>query len=494
MPRDVSQLIDHLRRSGGDTTDVEVKSAAGGLPASLTATLSALANQPGGGTVILGLDEQAGFRPVRLPDPQVLKQGLAAKARAFTPPVRLTIDDAEVDGTAVIVAQVHECDRSAKPCRVAATGTAYLRGYDGDYALSDLDEQGFLAARQPPLFDRSPVEDATIDDLDAELVDAYLSAVRDRDPLGLGRFPDDDELLRRAGVTRDGGQPTVAGILALGVHPQQWFPRYVIQAAAQRLPTDSAATRARNQVVISGPIPRMLDAALLWARRTFDTAIVAEPDGSVHDRPSYPLVAFRELVANALVHRDLDHWSAGLAVEVRLLRDRLIVANPGGLYGITVDRLGRDAVTSARNARLVAICQHVRSPETGARVIEALASGIPTVTESLADQGLPPAHYIDSGIRFTVVLHQHATAPPGPAERTTAETSLGITERRVHQALTQNGKTVRELSEELALSAPSIRKALRGLRDRGLATQSGGRGRITLYQRKEFPAGPGGPR
>jgi hypothetical protein len=33
-----------------------------------------------------------------------------------------------------------------------------------------------------------------------------------------------------------------------------------------------------------------------------------------------------------------------------------VVTNPGGLYGITVDRLGHDAVTSARNGRLVAIC------------------------------------------------------------------------------------------------------------------------------------------
>jgi len=87
----------------------------------------------------------------------------------------------------------------------------------------------------------------------------------------------------------------------------------------------------------------------------------------------------------------------------------LVVSNPGGLYGITVDRLGQDAVTSARNARLVAICQHVRSPQTGARVIEALASGIPTITEALAEHHLPPAHYIDSGIRFTVVLHQPTT-------------------------------------------------------------------------------------
>lgn len=166
-------MIAFLRAAGGDTTQVEVKSAAGGLPASLTSTLSALANQPGGGIIILGLDERAGFRPIELSDPQILKQGLAARARAFTPPVRLTIDDGEVDGATVVVAQVHECDRSTKPCRVTATGRAYLRGYDGDYALSDVEEQGFLAARQPPLFDRSPVEDATVDDLDTELVDAF---------------------------------------------------------------------------------------------------------------------------------------------------------------------------------------------------------------------------------------------------------------------------------------------------------------------------------
>ncbi|WP_322755336.1 ATP-binding protein [Frankia sp. Cas3] len=474
-------MIAELRAVGGDTTDIEVKSAAGGLPASLTATLSALANLPGGGTIILGLDERLGFRPVRIVDPQALKQGLAAKARAFTPPVRLTIDDGIADGEPVVVAQVHECDRSTKPCRVTATGASYLRGYDGDYTLSALEEQGFLAARRPPrrppLFDRSPVEDARLDDLDIELVETFLDAVRERDPSGLGRFDDDAELLCRAGVTLTGGQPTVAGLLALGVHPQQWFPRYVIQASAHPLPGDPAGTRARNQTTITGSIPRMLDAALLWARRTADTTIVSEPDGTVHDRTAYPLLAFRELIANALVHRDLDHWSIGLAIEVRLRRDRLVVSNPGGLYGITVDRLGRDVVTSARNARLVAICQHVRSPQTGARVIEALASGIPIITEALADYHLPPAHYIDSGIRFTVVLHQPTTTT------TATEPRLNGTELRIYQALADGARTVADLEQDLKLAGPNIRKVLRGLRARGLVTQHGGRGRPTTYQR-----------
>ena len=475
VQEDLDGLVRALRASGGDTAAIEVKSAAGGLPVSLTSSLSALANLPGGGTIILGLDERTGFRPVQLLDPQALKQGLAAKARAFTPPVQLTIDDGLVDGQPVVVARVHECDPSAKPCRVTGTGIAYLRGYDGDFPLSDLEIQGFLAARRPPLFDRRPVEGAGWDDLDAELVTSYLATVRERDATGLGRFTDDAELLRRAGVIVAGGQPTVAGLLALGAHPQQFFPRYVIQAAVEPLPQDPPAVRARNQVTITGPIPRMLDAALDWARRAFDTSIVENPDGTVTDQPAYPLLAFREIIANVLIHRDLDDWSQAFAVEVRLRRDRLVVTNPGGLYGITVDRLGRDAVTSARNGRLVAICQHVRSAGTGGRVIEALASGIPTITHELSSHALPPAEFVDANIKFTVLLRSATAAAK-------SRPPLGTTELRIYEALGPSRLTVAEMEATLGLTAPTIRKALRGLRNRGLVHQDGGKGRPTTYR------------
>ncbi|HEX7162460.1 MAG TPA: hypothetical protein VF223_14640 [Trebonia sp.] len=209
-----------------------------------------------------------------------------------------------------------------------------------------MEEQAFIAARKPPMFDRAPAEGAVFSDLDPELVDAYVQSVRRREPEGLGKFEDRMELLRRACVTTADNVPTVAGILALGLYPQQFFPRFVIQAAAEPLQGAPARARARDQAKITGPIPSVLDQAMEWARRTFDTFIVSQADGSVHDRYAYPPVAFRELIANALIHRDLDVWSAGLAIEVRLRRDRLVIANPGGLYGINVERLGRDPVTS----------------------------------------------------------------------------------------------------------------------------------------------------
>lgn len=474
-PTDLTDLVLQLREAGGDFEAVEVKSAAAGFPESLTPTLSAMANLPGGGLIVLGLDEATGFRPVALKDAQALKQALRQKARSYEPPVRLTIRDGEIEGHRVIAATVHECDPSAKPCRVAASGKAYLRSYDGDYELSAIEQQAFLAQRRPPHFDRQAVAGSSVADLDDDLVELWRAAARVRDPRGLGRFTNDDELLHRSGVVTPEGTPTVAGLLALGRYPQQWFPRYVIQVGVEPRADDPPGTRATNVQSIAGPIPMMLDEALTWARRSFATRIVAAADGTVSDVPAYPIEAFRELASNALVHRDLDDWSQGLAVEIRLRADRLVIQSPGGLYGITVDRLGRAGVTSARNALLIAICQDVRSSDTGSRVTEALASGLPTVVADLNRDGLPPAHFGDSGTRFTVILRQ----PKAPGTKH----QLTETATRIYDALAGAPATVSELETALNLAAPNIRKALRQLRAVGLVRQNGGPGQPTTYDR-----------
>ncbi len=475
MP-DVTDLVNRLRASGGDGTAIEVKSAAAGLPQSLTESLSALANLPGGGLVILGLDERTGFTPVKLGDPQALKQGLASKARAYTPPVHLSIEEGTVDGEPVIVARVAECDPSAKPCRVAATGRAYLRGYDGDYELSALEEQAFMLQRRTPRFDREPVPGTSVEDLDPQLRSEWIRTARERDPVGLGRFTDESELLRRAGIVSRSGELTMAGLLALGIHPQQWLPRYVIQLASRFTTPSPDGVRAADVTILSGPIPALLAGAMSWARRIFSSAIVSSSDGDVRDRPEYPLEAFRELIGNALVHRDLADWSSGLAIEVRHLPDRLVIINPGGLFGITVDRLGAEAVSSPRNAQLLTICQYVRSPDDGNRVVEALATGIPIVTAALHDAHFPEARYVDEGIRFTVILRRHERRPRTPV--------TGRTAVRVWSALRDSGQAIDDLVEATGLAAPNIRRVLRDLRKRDLAEQLGGPGQVTRYRRK----------
>lgn len=489
MLRDISDLVSTLRINGGDHADVEVKAAQGGLPESLTSTLSALANLPGGGLIILGLDERAGFVPVGLDDPQALKQALGNRARGFLPPVRLSIDDAQIGDQPVIVATVHECDPSAKPCRVQSSGLAYLRSYDGDYALSAIEEQAFLAARKAPHFDREAVSGTTRSDLDSELVAAWLDTVRRDSATALGRFRDDEEVLRRAGVVTSSGELSLAGLLTLGAYPQEHLPRFVVQAAADPLPGDPPDIRARNAATFDGPIPTMLAGIQRWAAKNMSSTIRGGSSGDVRTQYDYPLEAVRELVTNALIHRDLDTWSQGLAVEVRLRQGRFVIANPGGLYGITVDRLGLEHVTSARNQRLVNLCQYARIPGRDARVIEGLATGLPTVARELATADLPPAQFIDEGIRFTVILHRTRHSGQGSRSRSADDgrsviLPAGTNLAAVYRVLTEP-RTAAEIAQRTELTKASVRKALQSLRDNyGIVEQHGGRGRHTTYERR----------
>jgi ATP-dependent DNA helicase RecG len=389
----VLALIADLREEGSDTTSVEVKTAAGGMPGDLSRTISAFANTPGGGTVILGVDERSGFAVRGVYDAAQAQAALASMARqALEPPILVEVTSSVVEGSVVVVARVGEAPASLKPVRVKSSGKAYLRGYDGDYEMSKLEEQAFIANRDHPRFDQQAAAGATFDDLDSALLANYTETCRSSSSAlaGFSR----NELLLRTGVTTPEGGVTVAGLLALGKYPQQFLPNVVVQASVAPRPGDPPGTRASDVRKFDGPLPLIMDELTRWVQRNTRTRVRFGEDGHGRDEPEYPVEAVRELISNALVHRDLGPHAMPYAVSVVLESNQLVISNPGGLWGITVDRLGRERVSSARNDRLLRIAQNVRTID-GRRVVEAIASGIPTVLDSLAKAGMVPPAFHD---------------------------------------------------------------------------------------------------
>jgi len=55
---ELEEIVASLRQMGADLTHVEAKRAGRELPRRLWETLSAFANTPGGGVIILGVDEE----------------------------------------------------------------------------------------------------------------------------------------------------------------------------------------------------------------------------------------------------------------------------------------------------------------------------------------------------------------------------------------------------------------------------------------------------
>ncbi|MGE3449677.1 MAG: helix-turn-helix domain-containing protein, partial [Microbacteriaceae bacterium] len=316
-------LVADLRAEGSDLAEVEVKRASGGYPQNMAPTLSAFGNTPGGGLIVFGLDERGSFEAVGVYDAAACKQAVAASARnAVDPPLTISVDTVRLEDVDIVIATVNELPASGKPCRARADGRAYLRSYDGDYPLSELEEQAFIANRTTPRFDHETVPGATVEDLDNDLIDSYRRTASESS-LALRQF-ESDELLFRTGVIAGPNRvPTVAGILALGIYPQQFFPNLVIQASAAPKPDDPPGTRVTDARRFDGPVPTMLDEAVRWVGRNSKTRIRFGRDGSGRDEPEYPLVAVRELLSNALMHRDLGPYSLGEAITLRLTEDQM---------------------------------------------------------------------------------------------------------------------------------------------------------------------------
>lgn len=414
---ELARLVALLRQARTDLGDVEVKAAAGGLPKSVRETLSAFSNDRGG-TLILGLEEERDFRPAPGFDAARVRDTLAAACNDdLHPPVRAEIEIVEFDGALVVVADVGELDPRFKPCYVASRGEyngSFTRGGDGDRRLTDFEIHLLHTNRGQPLDDRQPVSDATPTDLDPLETQLLIARVRQRQPRAFAGLPDEQVLRRlnilvedQAGTVR----PTLGGLLALGLYPQQFFPQ--LNATLVVYPGVSAedipinGPRFLDNRSLDGSIPTIVDEAVAAVLR--NTSVRSFVDGSGRtDVYDYPAEVVREAVANALLHRDYSPYSRGTPVQITLYADRLVIANPGGLFGaITEDDLGGEGVTSTRNPVLAKLLQDVRSPESGRMVCENRASGIPTMLRELRRARSPLPEFHSRITRFKVIMPRH---------------------------------------------------------------------------------------
>lgn len=475
---ELRELIVSLRERGGDTTELEVKLGAGGCPG-LGPTLCAFGNMPSGGTIIVGLDEGRNFAAAGVQSPAEMEAGIAAQARtAVVPPVQVTFEEAEVDGAVVVIATVYPVPSSQRPCR--HQGHAYLRQADGDYVMSEQEAQQVLAMRERPRNDAVPMDGATVDDLDSDLVTKFLSQAR-ATSRRLATEPDSEVLERKGVLAPDGNRPTLAGLYALGSYPQEFLPSLSLTAAVQLDPR--TGDRTRDLVHLDGPLPALLDGAMEWVARNTQTTIRFGPDGHGRDLSEIPMIAVRELIANALIHRDLGQHTQGKRVELRLTGDLLVIANPGGLYGVSRQQLGAPGGKSAVNEYLYDICKLTRT-EDGARLIEGEGGGIREVQRVLQAANMRQPRFVDTGVTFTVLIPRHSLIPPldvGWLTRLDSADTLNDVQRRILVGIRHGEEwTNRRVREEFApIDSREAKASLQDLVSRGLAVALGARGQTS---------------
>ena len=402
----LAETLAELRAFGDDTTLIECKTAAGGVPEDLGETLCAFANMPQAGTIILGVSERKGFEVTGVQNPAEMEKAVTSVNRTTVQPApQLTFSHRTVDNKQVVVVEVTPLMPSEKPATFR--NKAYLRQADGDYEMNSNDlkmlELSALTENQQTHFDFQTVPGTDTGVLDAEVLNEFIASVR-QSRSRVARIDDDTQLLQVTNVTDNQGNIRLGGLYALGYLPQSVEPALGATVAV-RLSRGDGVGRHKNLKEIEGPVPVMLVEVIAWIRQNTDTVSRYTENGHLVDEPEFPPSAIREVLANALVHRDLGpSVEVGKKVEVRITEKMLVVVSPGGLRGLSASQLESPELTKAPvNKRLYEIARYLRTAD-GERVIEGEGGGIQEILTATREARLPKPRFIDNGVTFKVLF------------------------------------------------------------------------------------------
>lgn len=240
-------------------------------------------------------------------------------------------------------------------------------------------------------FETTRVPDATLDDVSLGLFEAYKSELPDPDAADSIRRSVQDHLASLQLLCDQANVPTVAGIVMFGKNPRHFIPGAYVELV--RLPRTTLIDRPNQKTEMSAALPtilRKLDALL---KNGLDPTIARPTAPRGRRAEHYPMIAVRELLVNAVMHRD---YQVNAPVRVCWFSDRIEIQSPGGLYGeVTLETLIR---TSSYRNPIIAAC--MKSLGYGNR----FGYGLQRVHKLLQEAGSPPAEFRCDGNRFVATL------------------------------------------------------------------------------------------
>jgi ATP-dependent DNA helicase RecG len=451
---ELKTLIDEVTAQKCERQDVELKEAHIGTPKRLYDTLSAFANQRGGGTIVFGISEKQDYSVIGVYDPQDLMKRVEEQCKQMSPVIRPLFTVADIGGKTVVSAKITEADIFDKPCFYLGAGRvrgSYVRSGGADELMSEFDIYSYEAFKRKIQDELRTVDRADMTALDQDkLTEYFLTLKREKPNLqNLSR----EQLLKFQGIAEK-DVPTVAGVMLFGIYPQGFYPQLSITAVVvpgYEISDLNAEERFVDNKRIEGTIPEMLEGAVNFIRRNMKVkTIIDEQTAQRRDKTEYPLKAIREIVLNSLVHRDYSVHTDGSPIRILMYKDRLVVENPGGLYGrLTIDDLGRERAADTRNPFIAAALEVMLKTENR-------FSGIPTIIAHMADAGLPPPVFESKRGVFRVTLYNgaNAKAEVAPSINPTAATAgtMPDYEARI-LAFCQTPRSREEIAAEFGLQS-----------------------------------------
>ena len=385
------QLISDIERQKTEKQTLELKAAQYGFPHKIYDTISSFSNQDDGGIIIFGISESDDYSVTGVYDAKDVQKKLMESCEQMSPVVRPILTVCEVNGKFVVSAEIPGVEITQRPVYYAGVGKvkgSYIRVGDADKPMTPFEVYSYEAFKKRIQDDVRTVDQAKMRLFDQKRIEEYLRAVK-RERSNLAKNVSDEDILELMGVTVD-GRPTLAGLMVFSQYPQTYFPQLCITAVCVpgtelgELGTDGE--RFIDNKRITGSIPDMLEEAMEFIKINSRTKTIIDENGKRQDKAEYSMIAVREAVLNALVHRDYSIYTENIPISIEMYRDRMEIKSSGGLFGdVPVELLGKIRAET-RNAVLINILELLN-------ITENRYSGIPTMRIECQKYGLPEPEF-----------------------------------------------------------------------------------------------------
>lgn len=341
-------------------------------------------------------------------------------------------------------------------------GRYYIRTGSTTSELTGNTLNDFLLRKSGKTWDDLFEDRASIDDLDMNSQTKFLNAAEKSGRISIEADIERISLLDKLRLY-DKEKVKRAAIILFAKDPGKFYSNVSVKIGRFGKSDDDL----KFQEVIEGnlfkilfEVPEMLNNKFLTKRIDFEGLQRIE-------KGEYPVAALREMLLNALVHKNYS----GAQIQLRVYDDKISIWNEGTLpEGLSFEALKRQHPSRPRNPLIADVCFK-------GGYIDAWGRGTLKIINSCREAGLPEPEFIgiDGGVRVTIFKDIYSEDQLK---------KLGLNERQIKVVLfvKENGKITNTEFQELADT--SERTASRDLSDlvsRQIFDQIGTTGKGTSY-------------
>jgi ATP-dependent DNA helicase RecG len=185
--------------------------------------------------------------------------------------------------------------------------------------------------------------------------------------------------------------------LVAGSNPQKFIPGAYIQFC--RIDGNELGEPVTDAIEATGNLQNVVDTVLGKFTAYNKNAYILVENGGHITQADYPLEALKQILYNAVLHRDYIDTNA--PVHAYWYDDYVEITSPGGPFGrVTPENFGTPGIAEYKNPALAAAMKNLS-------MIQHFGQGISVARKVMAENGNPPIEFNVDHNWVRVILRKH---------------------------------------------------------------------------------------